>query len=316
SFILAVFVAPHVPVAQQASKVWRIAYFSPIDSRNANDDAFDAAMKQLGYVEGQNLAIERRFTSDQRPEAQDEVIRELVRSNPDVIVVWAGGPALAAQRATNTVRIVFIGSRAAVERGIVPSLARPGGNITGTSTYAVETIDPKLFELAKELLPRLSLVAALRGIDPPGAIATQENTARSLGFKLAPIPFKNDEDASHVSVAVEHSRAQALIAPDTPLLLVRRKEIVQLAAKQRLPVVYAFREAVEDGGLIALYTDLKNLAQRSAGYVDKIFKGSKPGDLPVEQPTKMDLVINLKTAKTLGLTIPPSLLLRADQIIQ
>ncbi len=273
-------------------------------------------MKQLGYIEGQNLTIERRFLG-KRQDTPDETLRELVRLDVDVIVAVATPAAAPAKRATTTIPIVFLSVRAPVERGLVGSLARPGGNITGLSTYAVDVIDPKLLEIAKELLPRLERVAILSSsVDPPGATDVRERAARALGIKLAHIPFSNDADASRLPAAIEQSKPQALIAPDTPLHLARRKEIVEVAAKKRLPAVYAFRESVEDGGLMALSTDFYQLVRRGALYVDKILKGAKPGDLPVEQPTRLDFVINLKTARTLGLTIPPPLLLRADQVIQ
>ena len=316
---LPLLAAPLVVEAQAPGKVWRIAYLGTTTSDSAARSlhaAFDTAMKQLGYVEGQNILIERRYLENQM-DAADQTVQEMVRLNVDALVTWAIQLSAAAKRATSTIPVVFIAVRAPVERGLVASLARPGGNLTGLTTYPVETIDPKLFELARELVPQLSRVAVLRSSDdPPAAIANQENAARALGFKLTPIPFSNDKDASDAPAAVERSKAELLIAPDTALLYARRRDIVQFAAKRHLPVVYAFREAVEDGGLMALSTDLQELARQAARYVDKILRGAKPADLPVEQPTKFELVINLKTARALGLTIPPSVLARADEIIQ
>lgn len=313
---VAMLATPLAYEAQSARRIWRIAILSPGSGRSPGDDAFDDAMQQLGYVQGENLLIERRDL-ESRYDAADQAVRDVLRLNVDVIVTWAIQTTAAAKRATNRVPIVFIAVRGPVERGLVPSLARPGGNLTGISTYPVETIDPKLFELAKELIPRVSRVAVLSSsADPPGATDARQSAARTLGLKLTLIPFSNNTDAENAPAAVERSQAQMLIAPDTPLLYVRRRDIVQLAITRRLPVVYAFREAVEDGGLMALSTDLKALARRAAAYVDKIFKGVKPGDLPVEQPTTLQLAINMKTAKALGLTIPRTLLLRADQVIE
>lgn len=309
------FIGPLTAKPQQSGKVWHIANMS-VGDKAAHHVAFETAMKQLGYVEGQNLVIERRFLGG-RLDATDEVMRDVVRRNVDLIVAWAAPMAAAAKRATSTIPVVFLAVRAPVERGLVPSLARPGANLTGISTFAVETIDPKLFELAKELAPQLSRVAVLRSsVDPPRAIERQERAARALGITLAPIPFSTLTDVGSAGDVLERSKAQVLIAPDTPLLYMRRKEIIQFAAKQRLPVVYPFREAVEDGGLIALSTDFQEMARRGAIYVDKIFRGAKAADLPVEQPTRLQLVINMKTARALGVTIPPSLLLRADQIVE
>jgi putative tryptophan/tyrosine transport system substrate-binding protein len=245
--VAAVVAGPFGAWAQTTARVWRIGYVAiaekPLD---ALDAVFDAGMKQLGYVDGQNLRIERRAVG---PGALDGAMQELVRINVDLIVAWTVPVAAAAKRATNTIPIVFVAVRAPVERGLVPSLARPGGHVTGLSTYAVEVIDPKLLEIAKELLPRLDRVAILTSsVDPPGTTDVRERAARTLGVKLAPIPFSNDQDVSHAPAAIERSRTQLLIAPDTPLLYLHRREIVRFAAAKRLPVVFAFREAVEVAG--------------------------------------------------------------------
>jgi putative ABC transport system substrate-binding protein len=223
---------------------------------------------------------------------------------------------LAAKRATSTTPVVFVAVRAPVERGLVPSLARPGGNVTGLSTYATDTTDPKLFEIAKELLPRLARAAVLvASTEPPGAASAREKAAQAVGVKVVSIPFTDEKDFANFPAAVDRSNAQLLIAPDNTMLYNRRKDVVRFAEARRLLAVYGFREAAEDGGLIALGTDLSELARRAAIYVDRILKGAKPGELPVEQPTRLQLVINMKAAKALGLTIPQTLLLRADQII-
>jgi putative ABC transport system substrate-binding protein len=302
--------------AQPAGKVWHIAHLSLAERPGRHHLVFEEAMKALGYVEGQNLVLERRFLG-QRVERLDEALQDVVRLRVDAIVAWAAPLAAAAKRATTTIPVVFVGVRAPVERGLVSSLARPGGNLTGVSTFPVETIDPKLLELARELVPHLSRVAVLRSsVDPPGAVESQATAARALGLKLAPIPFSDERDVSNLPAAIERSGAQVLVAPDTPLLFSHRKQIVDLAAKRRLPVVYAFREAVEEGGLMALSTDFSESARRAAVYVDRIFKGARPADIPVEQPTKLEFVINARTARALGLPLPPSLLLRADHVIE
>ena len=232
--------------------------------------------------------MERRFLRDHY-DAADDVAQEMVRLNVDVIVAWAIQLSAAAQRVmTTTIPIVFLAVRGPVERGLVPSLGRPGGNVTGLSTYAIETIDPKLLEVAKNWFHGLAeLPSSASSADPPGATTARQKAARALGIELVPIPFSNEKDVSNVPSSIGRSNPQVLIAPDTPLLYSRRAAIVQFAAKSRLPVVYAFREAAEDGGLMALGTDLEDLARHAASHVDKILKGAKPGDLPVEQPTKL-----------------------------
>ena len=314
---IALGAVPRSSAAQSAGTVWRLAYLNVSDGPTMVDAAFDGTMKELGYVEGYNIVLERRYAAGKRPEALDEIVQDVLRLRIDLIFAWAAPWTFAAKRATTTIPIVFGGVRGPVERGIVPSLAHPGANVTGISTYPVETMDPKLFEIARELVPRVSRVAVLRSaVDPPGARERQDAAARTLKLELVPIPFSDERDLASVPTALDRSGAQLLIAPDTPLLLVHRKDIINLAAKKRLPVVYAFNEAVEDGGLIGLGNDFVESARRGARYVDKILKGAKPGDLPVEQPTKVRFSVNMKTAKVLGLTIPQSLLLRADEVIQ
>lgn len=310
------FVTPLGAEAQQTGRVSRVAYLSLQSGPNAQAIGFDAAMKELGYVEGRNLLMERRFLA-QRHVAVDEAVQEAIRLKVDVIVTGAIRLSAAAKRATSTIPIVFIAVRAPVERGLVTSLARPGQNITGMATFPVATIDSKLFQLVKEVVPHLNRVGVLRSVDdPPGASEAQENAGRSLGFKVTPIPFSNAKDASNLSAAIDRSSLQALIVPDTSLAYARRKEIVEVAAKRRLPVAYAFGDSVEDGGLIGVSVDFGEMGRHAALYVDKILKGAKPGDLPVEQPTRLDVAVNLKSAKALGLTIPRSLLLRADRVIE
>lgn len=309
--------SPLTVEAQPAGKIWRIAYLSSFATAdNPIDAAFDAAMKKLGNVEGQNLVIERRFLG-KHPVGLDDAVLEVVRLNADLMVTWGIPWSAAAKRATSTIPVVFVSVRAPIERGLVASLARPGANVTGLSTFPLAIIDPKMFELARDLVPHLSRLAVLRSTDdPPGTVEAQEAAARSLGLKLSATPFSNDKDASHLRAALERSKPQALVVPGTVLQFAHRETIIGLAAKKRLPVVYGAREYVDDGGLISLGTDLKELARRAAYFVDRILKGARPGDLPVEQPTKFEMVINMQTARELGLTVPPSLLLRADQVME
>ena len=302
--------------AQPTGKVWHVAYLSLQCAPPSAMTGFDAAMKQLGYVEGRNLVMERRLLC-QRLDAVTGAVQEVIRLNVDVIVTGAIRLSAAAKAATSAIPIVFVAVRAPVERGLVTSLARPGANITGLATFPVATIDSKLFQLVKELIPQLTRVAVLRSADdPPGAAAAQEHAARSLGFTLTAIPFSNATDLSNLPAAIHRSGPQALIVPDTSLAYARRKDIAQVAATKRLPAAYAFRETVEDGGLIAVSVDFEEMGHRTAVYVDKILKGAKPGDLPIEQPTKVEVAVNLKTAKALGLTIPPEVLLRADRVVE
>lgn len=289
---------PHAVDAQPAGKTRRIAYLSSYAAAgNPIDGAFDTEMKKLGYVEGQGVVIERRFLG-KHPIGHDDAVREIVRLGPDVIVTWGIPWSGAAKRATTTIPVVFASVRAPIERGLVASLAKPGANVTGLSTFPIAVIDPKMFELARELIPQLSRGGVLRSADdPPGTVDAQEAAARSLGLRLSAIPFSSDADASHLRAAVERSSSQVLVVPGTVLQFAHREAIIGLAAKKRLPVVYGSREYVDAGRLISLGTDLKELARRAAYYVDRILKGTRPGELPVEQPTRFELVINMRTAK-------------------
>ena len=309
------FAAPGVAKAQ-TSKVWRVAFLSLQCAPNPGTMAFDAALKQLGYVEGQNLVLERRFLC-QHLETVDPTIHEMIRLKSDAIVTGAIRLSEAAKNATSAIPIVFVAVRAPVERGLVTSLARPGANLTGMATFPVATIDSKLLQLAKELVPRLSRIAVLRSADdPPGAVEAQERAAASSRMKIVPIPFSTATDAASLAVAIDQSKAQMLIAPDTSLAFARRRDIVDLVAKKRLPAAYAFRETVEDGGLIAVSPDFEEMHRQAAGYVANILNGTKPGELPVVMPSRLNVTVNLKTAKALGLTIPPSVMLRADRMIE
>jgi putative ABC transport system substrate-binding protein len=276
-------------------------------------EAFQQGLREQGYAPGQNVVIEFRIGSlDQLP----ALAEELVRLKVDVIVASAGSAALAAKKTTATAPIVFATVNYPVEIGLVPSLRRPGGNITGTSFNAAE-LAAKRLELLRELVPTLRRVAVL-SYPPYHTNAMQlkeaEVAARTLGMQLEPIPVRGPNDFDVGFKAVRG--ADGLLQLDNPFFTTHRARIAELAARSQLPAIYGYRQMVEAGGLMSYGPDVPDLHRRAATYVDKILKGAKPGDLPVEQPAKFEFVINSKTAKRLGLTIPPSFLLRADQVIE
>jgi len=315
-----------VPVAaeaQQAAKIARMGYLG--FNRAAGDprqrEAFLQGLRDLGYVEGRNLVIEWR-DADGKPERLPALAAELVGLNVDVIVTEGGTlGALAAKQATRILPIVFTGVGDPVSEGLVTSLARPGGNVTGLSTVSPELVGKSL-ELLKQAVPGVSRVAFLLKPDAMPDRARKERleaadvTARALGVRLQVVEARGPEDFDRAFSDMTRARAGALAVLATPVFNSERRRLVDLAAKNRLPAVYSFRLYVEAGGLMSYGPDLVDLFRRSATHVDKILKGAKPGDLPVEQPTKFELLINLKTAKTLGLTLPQSLLVRADQVIE
>ena len=301
----------------QAGKVWRIGWLLPAaDRNNPIEDAFYRSMQELGYMEGRNLLVERRFTAG-RPDQWAGAAADLVRLNVDLIVVWTPSATVAVKNATSTIPVVFLAG-GSVESGLVASLPRPGGNITGVTLQAQGSLVPKYFEILKELVPKLSFAAMFRSPEDETApeTAKSEAIAKALGIRLLTFRLHGPGELQGAFATIKKERPQALIANPGGLLYALRREIIEFAATNRLPAVYGFREVVADGGLMSLSPSLSDIAVRGAYYVDRIFKGAKPADLPVEQPTKFELVINLKTAKALGLTIPPSLLQRADQVIE
>jgi putative tryptophan/tyrosine transport system substrate-binding protein len=300
--------------AQQPKKIPRIGY-QGAGSNDENEEAFREGLRELGYVEGQNIVIEWRFAEGKL----DQVPRnaaELVRLKVDVIVTGGAGDTRAAKAATSTIPIVMTNDNDPVGTGFVASLARPGGNITGLTSLSAE-LRGKLLELLKETLPRLSHVVALYG---PGtqssAVKETEVVARSLGLKLQSQVVKELDDLNRAFGVISKARTGALIVVGGLFATAQRKPIVEFAAKSRLPAIYYRREFVEDGGLMSYDANRNELARRAAVFVDKILKGTKPADLPVEQPTKFQLLINLKAAKQIGLTIPPNVLARADKVIK
>ena len=318
---LAVFllVVPLASEAQAPAKVHRIGFLtsrSPTDSPHLLE-AFRQGLRELGYVEGQNIAIEYRF-AEGRPERLPALAAELVRLKVDVIVTAAPPAHLAAKQATSTIPIVFVVTGDPVAEGLVASLARPGGNITGLSSIAPEVVGKQL-ELLKEVTPRVSRVAVLQNPSNhvhPAMLRQAEGAARALGVQLHTVQARTPPEIDAAFEAMRSQRAGGVLVLRDLLFLAQRTQIAALAAKSRLPAVYGNKEVAEAGGLMAYGANTPQMYRRAATYVDKILKGAKPADLPVEQPTKFELVINLKTAKALGLTIPPSLLQRADEVIQ
>ena len=312
--------APLIARAQQAGKVYRLGYLSTPtrESVARGVDAFLKKLRELGWVDGQNLVIEYRW-AEGNVDRLPELAADLVRSKVDVIVAPAGSAALAAKAATSSIPIVMIFPSDPVETGLVASLSRPGGNITGTTFTAGPEIFGKQLQILKETIPRVSRVAILSNpADPSFALQMKEveATARSLRIRLQNVEARGPEDFDNAFAAMARERADALLIGATSTFLAHRARLAELALKGRLPTMLSFRESVEAGGLMAYAVNMADFVGRAAVYVDKILKGAKPADLPVEQPTKFELVINLKTAKALGLTIPQSVLQRADEVIR
>jgi len=307
--------------AQQTKKVYRIGYLSAQDParESARAEAIRLALRERGHIEGQNIAIEYRY-AEGKQDRFPELAAELVRLKVDIIVV-AGGNILvqAAKSATKTIPIIMAGGSDPVEAGIVESLARPGGNVTGVTNLDRE-LGGKRLELLKEAVPKLTRVAVLYNPNNPSIVRDVKEVlpvaVRALGLTLRSWEVRDANGFDKVFAALNKERPDGLYVTSSPLMNANGKRIAGLALKSRLPSVYSNREAVEAGGLMYYGADLVDSYRRVAYYVDRILKGAKPADLPVEQPTKFELVINLKTAKQIGLTIPQSLLYRADKVIK
>jgi len=318
--LLAFAVAPLAAEAQQAGKVYRIGYLSTPTRESVEHGlaAFLRTLRALGWIEGQNLIIEYRW-AEGNVERLPALAAELVRGKVDVIVAPAGSAALAAKNATSTIPIVMIFASDPVETGLVASLRRPGGNITGTTFTPGPEIFGKQLQILKEAVPHASRVAILSNpADPSFALQVRqvEATARSLGIRLQHVEAQGPEEFDSAFAAMARDRADALLVTGTSTFLAHRTRLAELAVKGRLPTMHSFRESVEAGGLMAYAVNMADFVGRSAVYVDKILKGAKPADLPIEQPTKFELIINLKAAKALGITVPQALVLRADEVIQ
>jgi len=316
---LSALVEPFPANAQPAPKVPRIGVLHAATPAavSQNVEAFRQGLREHGYVEGQNVVVERRF-GEARPERIAEAAAELVRLKVDVVVTSTDVAIAAIKRQTQTIPIVMASSTDPVGTGLVASLARPGGNVTGLSNISPE-LNAKRLELLREAVPGLSRVAIMWNPEVRGAVLDYKETesaARSLRLQLQSVEVSRADDFDRAFSALTTGRAQALIVVPFPVAFTNRDQIASLAEKHRLPSMHGQREYADAGGLIAYGPNGADQWRRTATYVDKILKGAKPGDLPIEQPTKFELVINVKTAKALGLTIPPSLLRRADEVIQ
>lgn len=306
--------------AQPPAKVYRIGYivFASPEEQTHMTKAFEDGMRELGYAEGRNVVYERRFAYG-KPERLPELAAELVTLGVDVIVTGANPVIAVVKQATTTIPVVMSISRDAVAAGFVASLARPGGNITGLASDPTPEVLGKDLEIFKEVVPRAQRVALLWNPLPPGADTYRkvaERVARRLGVALQVVEVRARSELEGAFSAMVRERADGVWVLPDPLTFTARTQVVALAAKHRLPAVYWQREYADGGGLISYGSNVADQFRRAASYVDRILKGAKPGDLPVEQAAKFELVVNLKTAKSLGLTIPQSLLLRADDVIQ
>jgi putative ABC transport system substrate-binding protein len=317
---LALLATPLAAAAQPAGKVYRIGGL--VDDAASSPrvrpllDAFRQGLRELGYAEGRNIVLELRYTEGV-PERRLPLAAELVGLGPDVLVTAGTGSALALKQATTSIPIVALSSDA-VGSGLVASLARPGGNVTGLSNLAPE-LGGKRVQLLKEILPALSRMALLwntasatTGLEAREA----EAAARSLGVELQSVEVRGRADFDAAFAAIARGRAEALCVIFDPVTVSQLPRIVAFVREKQLPAVYGIREFAEAGGLLAYGVNQADLARRVGTYVDKLLKGAKPADLPVEQPTTFELVVNLKAARALGLTIPRSVLIRADDVIQ
>lgn len=319
---LGVLAAPHVADAQQAGKVYRIGILTnrlPSAPEVSPDwEAFRQGLRERGWVEGQNIVIDYQWAEGQI-ERFPSLAAELMNRKPDLIVAVTGPAARAAKEATSTIPIVMIYVFDPVGYGLVASLARPGGNITGLMFVVGPEIVGKQLELLKELLPKVSRVAVLLNPDSPTSpvfLRETQAAAQALAMKLQVVEVRSPDGLKGALAAMTRERADALLVLPQPFTFANARRIVDLAASSRLPAVYPFKESVEVGGFMAYAANAPDMFRRAATYVDKILKGARPGDLPVEQPAKFELVLNLKTAKALGLTVSPPLLGRADEVIE
>jgi putative ABC transport system substrate-binding protein len=313
--------APLSAEAQQQGNVRTIGFFGPPPSAGGLVQAFQQGLRELGYVEGQNIKIEYRYTDVAlrgHPDLFPRYAAELVRLKPEVIVVSVTEAALAVKQATSTIPIVTVSVPDPVASGLVASLARPGGNVTGLSRESRDLIG-KNCQLLKEAFPDIARVGVLANpTDPlkPAMVADAEEAARSLGMQLKVVEASTPTALEGAFTAMHMDKVGAVLVLGGGAFYLNRTRIADLALRHRLPSVFQNREFVEAGGLLSYAPSTTANYRRAAFFVDKILKGAKPADLPVEQPTKFELVINRKTAKALGLTIPPSLLQRADQVIE
>jgi putative tryptophan/tyrosine transport system substrate-binding protein len=303
--------------AQQTGKVPRIGFLDPSTASGIAVflEAFRQELSKLGWIEGKTITIEYRFAENKGPERQRELAAELVRLKVDLIVTSGGPTPLAAKKATSTIPIVMTTSTDPVGEGLVASLARPGGNLTGLSALAAE-LNTKRLEILKDAVPKLARVGILR---TPTSVQWKEIRPAALALKLKLEEIETQPDAKGLESAFQTAKQKqvgAIMTPAGRTFFIERKRIVELAGKYRLPAIYPQKEYVDEGGLMSYGEDVTDQYRRAAVYVDKILKGAKPADLPVQQSTKFELVINLKAAKQIGLTLSPEFLSRANQVIK
>lgn len=304
--------------AQQSGKVPRIGYLSPRPGLSARDEAFLQGLRDLGYVEGEDIVIEYRFAEGEF-QRLTELAAELVELEVDILVAVVTQASLAAKESTSTIPIVMIAVSDPVGSGLVASLARPGGNITGTSSMNAEVIGKSL-ELLREAVPTTTRVAVLwnpsNKVFQAQLLRQVETAAASLAVQLSSFAVRNPDEFEQVFAAIANESVDALLVLPDPVLIVHQGLIVGFAESSRLPTMFGVKESAAAGGLMAYGPKMDEQFRRSTSHVDKIIKGDRPGDLPVEQPTEFELTINLKAAKALDLTLPPSLLARADEVIE
>jgi putative tryptophan/tyrosine transport system substrate-binding protein len=311
-------VAPSI--AQQSARVPRIGFVMPGSAEASAGliNAFRQGLQELGYVEGQNIQIDFRWQPADRPDLLPGIVSELVRSNPDVLVGPTTPQALALKKATSTIPIVMVVPSDPIGTGLVQTLARPGGNVTGLSLMSNDIMAKRL-ELLKETVPKISRVGDIWN---PANPATQrdfkeiEIAARKLGLTIHSAEVRGPNDFNSAFSSLTRARVDALILQTDQLTWIHRQQIAKLTVQNRLPTIFFAREYVDGGGLMSYGASLADLYRRSASYVDKILAGASPAELPVEQPTKFELVVNLNTAKALGITIPEAILLRANEVLR
>jgi putative ABC transport system substrate-binding protein len=306
--------------AQQTKKIWRIGFLSSVAAKPSAHlwSAFLHGLRAVGYVEGQNVMIEPRW-AEGKTDRLPQLAAELARLNVDLIVSTGGTvTAFAAKNATSSIPIVFTVGGDLVKLGLVASLARPAGNLTGLSLLTTE-LNVKRLELLQETFPKIRLVGVMGNPNNPNYVIQLDETqaaAKALGLQIEIFQARNSSDIDSVFSTAAKKTVQALLVLSDPMLNASRQRISDAVMKARVPAIYEFKEFVEAGGLMSYGTDILAVYRRIGVYVDKIFKGTSPADLPVEQPTKFEFVVNLKTAKQIGLTIPPNVLARADRVIR
>ncbi len=302
-------------VTGQTARIPRVGVLSPTTADSPVMKAFEQGLADQGYVAGKTIQLEGRYTEGRGDKLLD-FATELADGRVDVITVWSGPGALVAQQATRTIPIVFVSVTAPEKIGLVQSIARPGGNSTGVAFTSTEATYSKTLEILKEAVPTARRVAVLLGQTSPLAMEAIEPAVRALKITVEPHMAAEPEHLDAALAAIARTKVDAMYAPASGLVYQYRKKIVDFSAASRLPTVYQFREAVEDGGFLSFGASQLGMARQAASFVVRILKGARPSELPVEQPTTYELHINLKTAKALNLTLPRSLLLRADRIIE